>query len=270
MIRFLRRELILFLSSVRFNTRIAVPDWVEHSEELLASSVRYFPLVGWIIACITIFVFLGSRQILPAMIAAVLSICASVFATGAFHEDGFTDVCDGFGGGWNKEKILEIMKDSRIGAFGAIGIVLLLLLKSVCYFFLTDLPFFFFMIAVWSSHASSRFFANAMAVSLPYAREDELSKVKSIVKSMKVSDVFISAIWGLGPCLLLPFVQSSDPLRYSLMTFIPLGFQSLGFVILRNFYNKRLGGYTGDCLGAVQQVTEILSLLGAIVAWKYY
>lgn len=201
MFRFLRRELIIFLSSVRFNTRIIVPSWVEHSDELLASSTRYFPFVGWIVSAITLLVFYGSSFFFPINVSVVLAVSASVLSTGAFHEDGFADMCDGFGGGWNKERILEIMKDSRIGTFGTVGILLLILLKVACYIALAESSFLILLCAIWISHSSSRFSANIMAKLIPYAREDLLSKAKPIVKSMKLSDVLLSGIWVLGPII---------------------------------------------------------------------
>lgn len=199
MFRFLRQELIIFLSSVRFNTRLEVPAWVKHSDELLASSTRYFPLVGWIVSGITTIVFYGSSFLFPISVSVVLAISASILSTGAFHEDGFTDMCDGFGGGWEKERILEIMKDSRIGVFGTIGIILMLLLKFACYIALAESSFLVLFFGIWISHSSSRFSANVMAKLIPYVREDQLSKAKPIVKSMKLSDVLLSGIWVLGP-----------------------------------------------------------------------
>ncbi|EQA44660.1 cobalamin-5-phosphate synthase [Leptospira broomii serovar Hurstbridge str. 5399] len=270
MFRFLRQELIIFLSSVRFNTRIIVPSWVEHSDELLASSTRYFPLVGWIVSAITTIVFYGSSFLFPVSVSVVLAVSASVLSTGAFHEDGFTDMCDGFGGGWDKERILEIMKDSRIGVFGTIGILLMLFLKVACYIALAESSLLLLFFAIWISHSSSRFSANVMAKLLPYAREDQLSKAKPIVKSMKLSDVLFSWIWVLGPIVFFLYYPGEFSNRIAMILLLSFSLQALGVFYLRGFYKKWLGGYTGDCLGAVQQVTEILFLLGLIATWKYY
>lgn len=270
MIARIRKELVIFLSSVRYNTRIIVPSWVEHSEEDLTSSTRYFPLIGWIVAGISGGVLWASSLSLPWQLSVALSMSASVLATGAFHEDGFTDVCDGFGGGWTKERILEIMKDSRIGAFGTIGILLVLLIKFTSYTALENLNIEIILIAILSSHSSSRFWANVMAKSIPYAREDALSKAKPIVKDMKISDVLLSSVWGFLPWFaffLLDSLPSDLLLGFLLLPFI---LQVFGLLYLRGFFKRWLGGYTGDCLGATQQVTEILYLIGILAAWKSF
>ena len=127
-------ELQLFLAAVMFYTRIPVSQNVGYSEVSLQKSIRYFPLIGWIVGGLSALLFLGLSLLpLPTTVVVLLSMVASIWVTGAFHEDGFADVCDGFGGGWTKEKILAIMKDSRLGTYGAIGLFLLLL----CPFFAT-------------------------------------------------------------------------------------------------------------------------------------
>src|ERR1700712_3963673 len=125
----MKKEIRIFFTALMYFTRIPCPKWVDHSEEYLNKSSRYFPLVGIIIGAISGFTYWGFQWILPGEIALLLAMIASILATGAFHEDGFADVCDGFGGGWTKEKILLIMKDSRLGTYGVVGIGLMLLLK---------------------------------------------------------------------------------------------------------------------------------------------
>lgn len=112
-----------------FYTRIPCPKWVGHEPDYLNKATRYFPLIGWIVGVVSFGVCMGARQFWEIPIAVVLSLIAGILTTGAFHEDGFGDVCDGFGGGWTKTRILDIMKDSRIGAYAGIGLTLLLLLK---------------------------------------------------------------------------------------------------------------------------------------------
>src|SRR5436190_7873550 len=125
----MKKELHIFFTALLFYTRIPCPKNIDHNPDYLNKTSRYFPLVGWIVGGITFVVYYLSAFIFTIEIAVILSIIAGILITGAFHEDGFADVCDGFGGGWTKEKILLIMKDSSIGAYGAIGLVLLFLLK---------------------------------------------------------------------------------------------------------------------------------------------
>src|ERR1700694_2498817 len=122
-----------------FLTRIRVPGNIDHSPEYLQKAPRYFPVIGWIVGAVCSLAFLLVSRYISADLGILASMIAGVFITGAFHEDGFADVCDGFGGGWTKEKILLIMKDSRIGAFGAIG---LLAIWSSKFLLLKELPQF--------------------------------------------------------------------------------------------------------------------------------
>jgi adenosylcobinamide-GDP ribazoletransferase len=124
------RQLELFFIALAYFTRLPVPGWVAFAPEKLGQAARFLPLVGWLVAAIGAAVFWLAAQVLPVDIAVVLSMAATVRVTGAFHEDGWADTCDGLGGGWTKARVLEIMKDSRIGSFGAIGLVLLLLANT--------------------------------------------------------------------------------------------------------------------------------------------
>ena len=109
-----------------FLTRIRVPKNIDHSPEYLQQAPRYFPVVGWIVGALSALVFLIFSRYISTDIGILAAMITGILVTGAFHEDGFADVCDGFGGGWTREKILLIMKDSRIGAYGAIGLIAIL------------------------------------------------------------------------------------------------------------------------------------------------
>jgi adenosylcobinamide-GDP ribazoletransferase len=123
----LRAHLRLLLLAVQFYTRLPVPAWVGYSDELLNKATVYFPLVGWLVGSVAAGAFMGANFLFRnTELALLLSMVASILLTGAFHEDGFADVCDGFGGGWTPDKILAIMKDSRLGTYGVTGLGLLL------------------------------------------------------------------------------------------------------------------------------------------------
>ena len=125
----MKKELRIFFTALMFYTRIPCPGWVDHSEDYLNKATRYFPLIGWLIGLAMALVIYGSLFILPISVCVILALAVSVLMTGAFHEDGFGDVCDGFGGGWTKSQILEIMKDSRVGTYSVVGFILLFALK---------------------------------------------------------------------------------------------------------------------------------------------
>ena len=124
-----RHELEYLFGAIRFFTRLPVPHWVGHSSEALERSMRYFPAVGLIVGFIGALVFAVTSFFWPKTLAVLASMAATLYATGAFHEDGWSDMVDGFGGGWGKERILAIMKDSRIGSYGAVALIMVLLTK---------------------------------------------------------------------------------------------------------------------------------------------
>lgn len=260
----MKQEIKIFFTALMFYTRIPCPKNIDHAEENLNKATRYFPLIGWIVGAISFIVFAISDLLFGTNVAVVLSFAAGVLTTGAFHEDGFGDVCDGFGGGWTKERILDIMKDSRVGAYAVIGLVLLFALK---YFALNNLMeivpkdylliFLFFI----NYHALSRFMAINISFVLPYSRADESSKCKPIAKAHGKVEVFGVYFFGLLPLVFLCLWH-----WLFAIVLLPL---FLGFLYLKSYYNKWLDGYTGDCLGAAQQVAEILSLLTFLAVWKY-
>src|SRR5882724_3479373 len=165
----MKKEWKIFLTAIMYFTRIRVPRIVDHSPEYLQKAPRYFPLVGIIVGAICSLLFLVFARYVSTDSGILASMIAGLLVTGAFHEDGFADACDGFGGGWTKEKILGIMKDSRIGAFGAIGLIAILGSK---FLLLRELPTFtpelnrpagliffnyrYFMGAVISAHSLCR------------------------------------------------------------------------------------------------------------------
>lgn len=117
----IKEEIKIFFTSLMFYTRLPCPSYIDHSENYLNKATRYFPLIGIIVGTISFILFWIFNQIFNVEISIIIAIATGILITGAFHEDGFADTFDGFGGGWTKEKILEIMKDSRIGAYGAIS-----------------------------------------------------------------------------------------------------------------------------------------------------
>lgn len=252
----LHHQLRLFLTALMFYTRIPVPKWVGYSDEQLNKSSIYFPFIGWIVGGVTALVFWGSAFLFSHYVALVLSMIVSILLTGAFHEDGFADVCDGFGGGWTKLKILEIMKDSRIGAYGMIGMALILLLKYTAlltlFEFMAASALNSFWIIFLIGHSLSRFTALTFVYTHEYAREDLSSKVKPIAKQLSATEIIISSIFGFLPIFLF------SPWAVGALVIAPLFALKL---YLGYYFKKWIGGYTGDCLGATQQLSEIIIYL---------
>jgi adenosylcobinamide-GDP ribazoletransferase len=242
-----------------FYTRIPCPKWIDHKEEYLNEATRYFPLIGYLIGLATAIVVYLALFIFPPPIAVILSMLTSILMTGAFHEDGFADVCDGFGGGWTKEKILEIMKDSRVGTYALVGLGLLLSLKMFTLIALVEINLLFCAKSMLFSHIISRFSAIMLMFTHHYSRDDQTSKVKPIAKKLSTKNFLYSAIWLIPACFLF-----QSPII--LLVFIPI---YLLKAYLGSYFTKWIGGYTGDCLGATQQLSEICTLLFCL-AWANF
>jgi adenosylcobinamide-GDP ribazoletransferase len=255
----LKNELKIFFTAVMFYTRIPCPKWVDHSEEYLNKATRYFPLIGWIVGGLSALILYSAFYLFPVSIAVALSILAGILLTGAFHEDGFADVCDGFGGGWTKQKILDIMKDSRVGTYGVAGLIFILSLKFFSIYELAQKDIIFCCKAIFTAHSISRFAAIILRKKMQYVRENDDSKAKPIAKQNSGKDYFIAALFGLLPLLLFK----------NCMVFIAIVPIIIAVVYLRYYFNKWIGGYTGDCLGAAQQVTELFFYLSLIALWKF-
>lgn len=240
-------QLNLFWLAVMFFTRLPVPKSVGYSDEMLNEASRYFPWVGWLVGGIATAVYLITSQLLPHPLPILLATVATILATGAFHEDGLADACDGFGGGWSKEQVLAIMKDSRLGTYGAVGIGLVLATKVVA---LSHLPSGWMPIALWVGHSGSRFVASALIYTHVYVREDALSKAKPLAQKMTGWELGVAAVGGLWPLWWLGW------LGLWLWPVLALSWWGHG-----RYFKKRLGGYTGDCLGATQQVSEVVLYL---------
>lgn len=268
----MKKEIRIFFTALMFLTRLPVPRFTDHSPEHLERSPKYFPLVGWIVGAISGFVFIVFNKYISAPVAIMASIIAGILATGAFHEDGFADVCDAFGGGWTKEKILLIMKDSRLGTFGSIGLIVMLGTK---FLLLQEMPRFtpdlrhpsanilinyqYFLATLIAAHAVSRLMPVWVIRFYQYVTDPDGSKSKPLARRPP----------GYGELLMASV--------FALLPFLFLGWQFLPALILpvwvsfgmAAYFKKWIGGYTGDCLGAIQQVSEIMFYLGVVIIWKF-
>jgi adenosylcobinamide-GDP ribazoletransferase len=250
----LRREVELFLTAVQYFTRLPVPRDLPWSPERLDASSRWFPLVGALVGGIGAAVFAGAAALWPTSVAVVLSMAATVRATGAFHEDGLADSCDGLGGGVEKARVLEIMKDSRIGTYGAVGLVLALLAKAALLHELARLGTPVVALALVAAHALSRLMALGLMASLPYVRDDGTGKVKPLANVTARGPLVVAAVCGLAPLALLGAPAGGAALAGALLATLALG----------RFVHRRIGGVTGDVLGANQQVAELAAYAGAL------
>jgi adenosylcobinamide-GDP ribazoletransferase len=260
----LNNQLRIFFTALMFYTRIPCPSTTDHNPDYINKATRYFPLIGWIVGAISFLFYWLCTFLFDSNISIIISLIAGVLTTGAFHEDGLADVFDGFGGGWTKEKILDIMKDSRVGAYGAIAIVFLLLLKFVGLNNLVATKQFLnsqILLLFIAYHSLARLAAINIVFTSVYTRDDETSKVKPIAKTHSLVEIAGAYIFGLLPLLFLAYVN----IKF-LVVLLPL---LLLVFFARRYFIKWIGGYTGDCLGAVEQMAELIIILTFVALCKY-
>lgn len=248
----LKNEYKILFTAIMFYTRIPVPKTVGYSSEMLNKATRYFPLMGIIVGGIGAGVFLGVYNILNQQVAIISAICSMVLLTGAFHEDAFADFCDGFGGGYSKEKILSIMKDSRIGTYGAVGLCLLFLSKFIL---LINVQVEFLPVLIIIAHAFSRLMAVGLIFSSNYVGNKEVSKSKPVGEKNSLWTFIIAFLIGITP---LYFIEFKMVLLIALV-------QILLFLYYRFYIHKKINGYTGDVLGALQQISEVVFYFSYLV-----
>ncbi|NMH64923.1 adenosylcobinamide-GDP ribazoletransferase [Shewanella salipaludis] len=241
------RQSDLFFVALGFFTRIPMPSWVEVDGDKLNQASRYFGLVGLCIGLCCAFVFWLSQLWLPAGVAVLLAMIAGVLLTGGFHEDGLADTADGFGGGWCVADKLSIMKDSRLGTYGALALVLALLLK---WQLLVELALYAPMVAVWAlvlGHCLSRVLAASIIFTETYVRDDDSSKSRPLAQTQGIDELLILLATGLLLLLCLNGV----------VAFALLIALWLIRCLLVALFRRQIGGYTGDTLGAAQQLAEL-------------
>ena len=280
MARFLRH----YLLSLQFFTRVPVTgrlaDWVGFSPAMLRASAAHLPgvgvLVGGVVALGT-WLLLALLPVSPfaPLVAAVLGTVASVLMTGAFHEDGLADVADGLGGTLSRERALEIMKDSRVGAFGAIAVVLALLAKVSLLALLGSLHGAVLCVALFTGHVVSRFWPLLTIRLLPHVGDVAGSKSKPLADQISIGSLWVAGLWSFGALALVVIAQSAmffivPRLGWpALSLWLGAGVLASGLAWLGmlRWFVRRLQGFTGDCLGATQQVCELAFYLGLALAW---
>jgi adenosylcobinamide-GDP ribazoletransferase len=264
------RQLALFFTAAQFLTRLPTPVVRDFDSSSLSQSMRYFPLVGVLVGLINVSVWWVSKRWLPASVSIGIMLAASAAVTGALHEDGFADACDGFGGGTTPDRVLAIMKDSRIGAYGAIGVFLMLGLKWTA---LAALPLTLFPLIVVAAHAMSRWSATGLIWRLAYVRGDDDAKSRPFAGRLGGAAWVLSGLIGIAgfaPLAAAWTRWSGDAALSAGVGAAALGAgaaaAALATLLAGGYFRRRIGGYTGDCLGAAQQLAELAFLLVGLAA----
>lgn len=258
-----------YLLAVQFFTRIPVTgrlaQWVGFSPAMLRASAAHFPGVGWLVAVwacavAAICSWLWGHLPYGPLVAAVLSTAATVWLTGAFHEDGLADVADGLGGSADKTRALDIMKDSRIGAYGAIALVLALLTKVALLALLGAHSLTALLTALGAGHVWSRWCPLVLVRSLPHVGDTATSKSKPLADQLSNNALVAALLWCFVPLALAVFAQGA------IFTGVAVACSLLALVWMRRLLVRRIQGFTGDGLGATQQLCEIAFYLGAALS----
>lgn len=214
--------------------------------------VPWWPLVGWLTGGIMAIVYvIVSACHLPIGVCVLLALVSRVLVTGALHEDGFADFCDGFGGGTQRQRILEIMKDSHIGTYGVLGLVFyyLLLWNILIEVFSHHFSPLLFM----ATDTACKYFSSTIVYFLPYARSEAEAKNKLIYVRPSIMEQLVSLVFGLLPMTLL--IIEEPQLAFCLIAPI------LCCLLLFTWMHRCIQGYTGDCCGATFMITELMFYL---------
>jgi adenosylcobinamide-GDP ribazoletransferase len=245
------RELRALHFAVMFFTRIPLPSLANYHPDDLQRSTAYYPLVGWLVGGVAALVWHLATHVWPPAIASGASLIATLLLTGAFHEDALADTCDGLGGGTTPKHIMEIMRDSRIGAYGAIGLIAMLTLKWQAVAALPLQPALLAPALLIAAHTLSRGASGTLMTTLSYAQAD--GKSKPLATTLRGWRLLLSLVFALAPLALLP-----PRLWWTLAAVIAAR------AVMARLCKRRIGGYTGDTLGATQQVCEAAFYLCAL------
>ena len=251
-------EIAKFALAVQFLTRLPIPAQIKFTPERMAGSVAYYPLVGLLVGALSAAVFWVAGLVLPLLVSIILAVAAGFLLTGGFHEDGLADTFDGIGGGLTRERALEIMKDSRIGTYGTLALVSCVALKVAALSALSQASPLLVLGLLPAAHGLSRFSSVMVIATSRYVRDEGTGKPVARSSSARVL-----IIAGITAAAILAGLVWAGPPMLTLYGVIGL---VAGHVLMRAFFEGKLKGYTGDTLGAVQQLSEIGFYLG-VLAW---
>jgi adenosylcobinamide-GDP ribazoletransferase len=278
-IGFLRHYLlaIQFFSRIPVTGRLAA--WVGFSPAMLRASAAHFPGVGVVIGALVVALTAALLAWLPPspfapLVAAVLGTVLSVMVTGAFHEDGLADVADGLGGSYDRDRALVIMKDSRVGAFGVLAVVLALLAKVALLALIGSVSAHWMLLGIFAAHVVSRSWPLLLIRLMPHVGDAAGSKSKPLADQISGGSLLAAGVWCFGALALVVASQaamvSGADVSFDLALVQPLTLgilaSALAWAYMGRLLWRRLQGFTGDGLGATQQVCEIAFYLGVALA----
>jgi adenosylcobinamide-GDP ribazoletransferase len=239
----------LFLCALQLLTRLPLPR-IAFEPDWIARSSPYYPVVGWIVGALSAGVLLLASRLWPGFPAAVIALAAGLLVTGGFHEDGLADTADGLGGGQTPARRLEIMKDSRVGTYGVLATWSVLGLKAAALATMSPAEA---ALALLLAHGAARAFPVLLMAGLPYAGDVGAAKLEAATGGARPREAIVAMIVGVAPLLLFP-----SPLPAAL----GLVLAAAATLALARTARRFVGGFTGDILGAAEQLAEAALLLG--------
>lgn len=264
----MKHEWILLLVAVQFLTRIPVPAFTHYEPDWLHQSSRHFPAVGLLVGVLCALVFWLTSSAFTPLIGAVISTVFGIKLTGAFHEDGLADTCDGLGGGLTRERTLTIMKDSRLGTYGTLGLVSALLIKVTL---LAAMPINVAVIALILGHSASRLLCVSLIALLPYGGEIEHAKAKPMAQQLTRAQAMIAGGWLLLGIMVVVSVFPATVAQVAMEKWLlALILALIATDYMRRLLRRRLQGYTGDGLGATQQLSEVAIYAGLAATLPFF
>lgn len=246
----MKSELAALVLAVQFLTRVPLPTGDLWSPQRMAASLRYYPLIGIAIGLLCAGLYWAAQFVFPPIVAVLLSVVLGWLLTGGLHEDGLADTFDGIGGGGTRERALEIMRDSRLGTWGTLALLAAVSLKVAA---LTDLSAPHAVMAMVAGHGLSRLSCVLVVASSRYARvegaatpitgvADPASACANVIVACLTGVLIVAVVWSLSGWL--PAAAA-------------IAGAAVGHLAMRAVFERRLGGYTGDTLGAVQQASDV-------------
>lgn len=264
----IKHEWILLLVAVQFLTRIPVPAFTHYEPDWLHQSSRHFPAVGLLVGVLCALVFWLTSSVFTPLVGAVISTVFGIKLTGAFHEDGLADTCDGLGGGLTRERTLTIMKDSRLGTYGTLGLVSALLIKVTL---LAAMPINVAIIALIIGHSASRLLCVSLIALLPYGGEIEHAKAKPMAQQLTRAQAMIAGGWLLLGIMVVVSVFPTTIAQVAMEKWLlALILALIATDYMRRLLRRRLQGYTGDGLGATQQLSEVAIYAGLAATLPFF
>ena len=254
----MKNEFGYLLTAVMYFTRIPGIRNAPHDQASQQRALKFFPLIGWLIGALGAIALSLTATLLPVSIAVIIAVLVTILLTGAMHEDGLADSFDAFGGGLDRSHILNIMKDPHLGTYGMLALIFIIGLKVMLLLELTTLGIGFAALALMFAQATSRFVVLLIPANLDYVQHSPESKSRPMVgERFSLPGLLIGAVFIILPLLFF------GEISFWLATLIAI----LSSAGLGAYFKSRIGGYSGDCLGATQQISEVLIYLTLLVAW---